>query len=64
MTTAPWDVKGPYLSITYRRYLQQKINACKTVEDLKKLVFSTPKTDESIYRAFNQKLEEIQSQAS
>ena len=61
MTTNPWDLKGPVISLTYRLSLQRRINACNTVEDLKKLVLSTPKTDEAIYQAFNQKLQEIQN---
>jgi hypothetical protein len=46
-----------------KRELQKAIDSCKTIDELRILVFSTQNKDEAMDRAFCKKLEELERQA-
>lgn len=46
----------------FRRELQLAINACQTIEELRRLVYLTQNKDEAIDKAFCKRLEELEAE--
>lgn len=53
----------PFKRYRQRRLLQQRIDSCQTVAQLRELVHSTQNKDEKMDRAFVRKLEQLDGRA-